>query len=76
MVETMGRTYTPKERIENLLYLKQTLFPKQPLDFDWEYLLDEFIKSFGGHPRKNVIHLHLHVRHAIACESYCLQSLA
>jgi hypothetical protein len=43
MVETMGMTYTPKERIENLLHVKQTLFPEQPLD--WEYLLDEFIDA-------------------------------
>jgi hypothetical protein len=40
MVETMGRTDTPKERIENLLRVRQTHFPEQPLD--WEYLLDKF----------------------------------
>jgi hypothetical protein len=40
MVETMGRTDTPNESIENLLHVKQMHFPDQPLD--WEYLLDEF----------------------------------
>jgi hypothetical protein len=39
MVETMGRTDTPKERIENLLRLRQIHFPEQPID--WEYLLHE-----------------------------------
>jgi hypothetical protein len=42
MVETMGRTDTPKERIENLLRVKQMLFPEQPLD--WEYLLNNFMR--------------------------------
>ena len=32
MVETMGRTYTPKERIGNLLCVKEMHFPEQPLD--------------------------------------------
>jgi len=40
MVETMGRTDTPKERIENLLHVRRMHFPEQPID--WEYLLDEF----------------------------------
>ena len=40
MVETMGRTDTPKENIENLLHVKQMFFPEQSID--WEYLLDEF----------------------------------
>jgi hypothetical protein len=40
MVETMGRTDTPKESIENLLQVKQMHFPEQPID--WEYLLDKF----------------------------------
>jgi hypothetical protein len=40
MVETMGRCDTPKERIENLLCVKQMHFPEQPID--WEYLLDKF----------------------------------
>jgi hypothetical protein len=52
MVETMGRTDTPMERIENLLDVKQLHFPEQPLD--WEYLLDQFAQpsqiSFGGQP--------------------------
>jgi hypothetical protein len=52
MVETMGRCDTPKERIENLLHVQQTLFPEQPID--WEYLLDKFAEpskcSFPGRP--------------------------
>jgi hypothetical protein len=40
MVETMGRTDTPKESIENLLRVKQMYFPEQPIN--WEYLLDNF----------------------------------
>jgi hypothetical protein len=40
MVETMERTDTPKERIENLLLVRQMHFPEQPID--WEYLLDKF----------------------------------
>jgi hypothetical protein len=42
MVETMGRTDTPKERIENLLHVRQVHFPEQPID--WKYLLNEFVK--------------------------------
>jgi hypothetical protein len=42
MLKTMGRTSTPKERIENLLHVRQIHFPEQPID--WEYLLDEFVK--------------------------------
>ena len=41
MVETMGRTDTPKESIENLLHVRQIHFPEQPID--WEYLLNEFV---------------------------------
>jgi hypothetical protein len=52
MVETMGRTDTPKERIENLLHVHQTLFPKRPID--WENLLGKFAEpsecSFPGRP--------------------------
>ena len=40
MVETMGRTDTPQESIENLLRVKQMHFPEQPID--WDYLLDKF----------------------------------
>jgi hypothetical protein len=40
MVKTMGRCDTPKERIENLLHVKQTISPDQPIN--WEYLLDKF----------------------------------
>ena len=43
MVETMGRTDTPKERIENLLCVKQIHFPEQPID--WEYLLNDFMRQ-------------------------------
>jgi hypothetical protein len=50
MVETMGRCDTPTERIDNLLHVQQTLFPEQPID--WEYLLDKFAEpsecSFPG----------------------------
>jgi len=45
MVETMGRTHTPKEQIENLLCMKQMHFPEQPID--WEYLLNKI-----AHPSK------------------------
>jgi hypothetical protein len=38
----MGRCDTPKERIENMLLVKQMHFHEQPID--WEYLLDEFVK--------------------------------
>jgi hypothetical protein len=40
MVETMGRTDTPKESIENLLQVKQMHFPEQSID--WVYLLNKF----------------------------------
>jgi hypothetical protein len=40
MVETMGRCDTPKERIENLLCVKQMHFSEQPIN--WGYLLDRF----------------------------------
>jgi len=42
MVETMGRTDTPKESIENLLRVRQMHFPEQSID--WEHLLNEFVK--------------------------------
>jgi hypothetical protein len=52
MVKTIGRCDTPKESIENLFHVQQTLFPDQPID--WEYLLDEFARpskvSFHGSP--------------------------
>jgi hypothetical protein len=52
MVETMGRCDTPKERIANLLHVKQILFPVQQLN--WEYLLDKFAEpsncTFPGVP--------------------------
>ena len=52
MVDTMGRTNTPKERIENLLRVKRMYFPEQPID--WEYLLVVFVSysyfSFAGAP--------------------------
>jgi hypothetical protein len=37
MVETMGRTDSPKESIENLMHVRQVHFPEQPID--WEYVL-------------------------------------
>jgi hypothetical protein len=40
MLKTMGRTSTPKERIEKMLHVRQLHFPEQPINF--EYLLDEF----------------------------------
>ena len=43
MVDTMGRCDTPKERIENLLHVKQMHFPEQPID--WDYLLDVFANA-------------------------------
>jgi hypothetical protein len=52
MVETMGRCDTPNDRIQNLLCVKQTLFPVQPLN--WDYLLDKFAEpsncTFPGVP--------------------------
>jgi hypothetical protein len=38
MMETIGRTDTPKKSIENLLCVKQMHFPEQPIN--WEHLLD------------------------------------
>jgi hypothetical protein len=43
MVETMGQCQTPKERINNLLCVRQMQFPDQPID--WEYLLTQFARS-------------------------------
>jgi len=45
MVETMGRTDTPKENIEDLLRVRQINFPEQPID--WKYLLNEFVHPFS-----------------------------
>jgi hypothetical protein len=42
MVETMGRTDTPKESITNLLFVKQMHFPDQSID--WVYLLNKFAR--------------------------------
>jgi hypothetical protein len=42
IMETMGRCDTPKENIDNLLRVKQKLFPEQPID--WEYLLNDFMR--------------------------------
>jgi hypothetical protein len=54
MVWTIGRCDTPKESIENLLCVKRSHFPEQPID--WEYLLNEFASnsnvSFSGVPFK------------------------
>jgi hypothetical protein len=43
MVETMGRTDTPKENIERVLHVRLMHFHDQSID--WEYLLDEFSLS-------------------------------
>jgi hypothetical protein len=55
MVETMGRCDSPKERIENLIHVKQIYFPEQPLD--WDYLLEKFAlptkHSFGDYHFKS-----------------------
>jgi hypothetical protein len=42
MVQTMGRTDTPKENIEKVLHVRLMHFHDQTID--WEYLLDEFVK--------------------------------
>jgi hypothetical protein len=50
MVETMGRHDTPKERIENLLCVKQMHLREQLID--WDHLLDVFAepsnRNFSG----------------------------
>jgi len=60
MVETMGRCDTPKERIENLLCVKQIHFPEQSID--WEYLLNKFASpshySFDGAPFQERMQFH------------------
>jgi hypothetical protein len=43
MVETMWRSDTTNESIENLLRAKQMKFPEQPID--WDYLLHKFANS-------------------------------
>jgi hypothetical protein len=43
MVETIGTCDTPKERIENLLHVKQMHCPEQPID--WDNLLTQFARS-------------------------------
>ena len=67
MVETMGRCDTPKERIENLLRVKQMHFPEQPID--WGYLLDLFAepsnRNFHGAPFQE------RMRYLVTC---CLSS--
>jgi hypothetical protein len=68
MVETMGRTDTQKENIENLLHVRQMHFPGQSID--WEYLLDKFATdhsriSFSGVPFQE------RMRYLITC---CLSS--
>jgi predicted house-cleaning noncanonical NTP pyrophosphatase (MazG superfamily) len=58
MVETMGRTSTPKERIENLIHVNQIHFPEQPID--WEYLLDEFVKPCQFHQNATLFQEKIH----------------
>jgi hypothetical protein len=52
MVETMGRTDTPKENIERVLHVRLMHFHDQSID--WEYLLDKFASpstvTFSGLP--------------------------
>jgi hypothetical protein len=54
MVETMGRCDTPKERIENLLRVKQMHFHSQHIN--WVYLLNKFAQPsrvpFYGAPNQ------------------------
>jgi hypothetical protein len=54
MVETMGRCDMPKERIENLLRVKQMHFHSQPIN--WVYLLNKFAQPsrvpFYGAPNQ------------------------
>jgi hypothetical protein len=47
MVETIGRSDTPMECIENLLGVKQMHFPDQTID--WVYLLDKFALPSHSH---------------------------
>jgi hypothetical protein len=42
MVETIGRCDTPKENIENVLWVKQMHFPE--LSINWDLLLDNFVQ--------------------------------
>jgi hypothetical protein len=73
MVKTMGRCDTPKERIENLLCVKQMHFPQQPID--WDHLLDVFAepsnRNFHGAPFQERMHF------LVTCGmSLCVEALA
>lgn len=73
MVKTMGRTDTPKERIENLFHVKQMHFPEQPID--WEYLLDKFTQPSILHMPEVVFKEQM--QHFVMCGvSDCVESLA
>jgi hypothetical protein len=73
MVETMGRTSTPKERIENLLHVNQIHFPDQPID--WEYLLDEFVKPRQFHQNATLFQEKIHFLFMCGMSS-CVEALA
>ena len=73
MVETMGRTDTPKEIIENMLRVRQIHFPEQPID--WEYLLDEFVKPSAFHI--SIVLLQEQTQYLFMCGmSDCVEALA
>jgi hypothetical protein len=65
MVQTMGRTSTPKKRIENLLHVNQMHFPEQQID--WEYLLDEFVKPCQFHQNETLFQEQMHFFSCAAC---------
>ena len=65
MMKTMGRTFTPKERIENLLRVRQMHFPEQPID--WEYLLDELIESTVSNMVDGMFPFQEHLRFLFMC---------
>jgi hypothetical protein len=58
MVQVMGRSYSPKENIENILCAKQMHFPEQPLD--WEYLLTEFARPSSRFQNTVLFQEHMH----------------
>jgi hypothetical protein len=73
MVETMGRCETPKERIKNLLHVRQLHFPEQPID--WEYLLNEFVKPSDFSLRVALFQERMHFLFTCGL-SFCVEALA
>ena len=57
MVETMGRTDTPKESIENLLQVRQMHFPEQPF---WIFCLTSF-------HHLQIVYLFLRIQCRVTC---------